>query len=515
MKYVMKKTYLYFVIVLLFIPCMAQDLPLARYNDLRFRNGLAYKDGQLFTGILLDTFLINNRPVVIGQFKDGKKNSLFVERYGPNKKKYEGQFVEGKKEGAHFEWYENGNLKSEIYYTEDNINGKVSLWYEDGQKQIDATYLNGMKNGLITEWYANGNKRNEMSYVADKKEGKESVWFENGVIQQEAEYQQGNKHGMFKEWYSNGSLKDSIYYSENIIADGTYNFYTETGEIEHEVTYNKGQLTKEKIIEERFYLNGDYIENIQEIYLNGEKKVTGTLKNGQKDGLWTVTNNTGQIISEEIYNEGNRFIKDINGNTYATVQIGSQCWMKENLKVTKLNNGESLLLNDQPKSYPKEGAYCWYENDEKNGNLFGALYNWEAVERGNLCPKGWHIPSPKEWKVLFDFLGGEEIAGGKLKSIGTELWDYDDNKKYKNMGNEGADNSSGFTGLPGGRKQYWFFVAKGANSFFWTSKRRNNLYGDNRDYAYYAWLAKFLTAAGMLPAVLDNYFYFSVRCIQD
>ena len=87
----MKKIFLYLVIVLLFIPCKAQeDLPLARYNDLHFSRGLAYKDGQLFTGILLDTLLINNRPVTIGQFKDGKKNSLFVERYGPNKKKYEG-----------------------------------------------------------------------------------------------------------------------------------------------------------------------------------------------------------------------------------------------------------------------------------------------------------------------------------------------------------------------------------------------------------------------------------------
>ena len=139
----MKKTYLYLIIVLLFIPCMAQeDLPLARYNDLRFRNGLAYKDGQLFTGILLDTFLINNRPVTIGQFKDGKKNSLFVERFSPDKKKYEGLFVEGKKEGAHFEWYENGNMKSEANYSEDEMNGKVSrLVRVMGQNKLRSLIL--------------------------------------------------------------------------------------------------------------------------------------------------------------------------------------------------------------------------------------------------------------------------------------------------------------------------------------------------------------------------------------
>ncbi|MCK9437123.1 MAG: hypothetical protein M0Q12_07955 [Synergistaceae bacterium] len=399
----MKKTYLSIIIVLLLIPCLAQeDLPLARYNDLHYSHGLAYKDGQLFTGILLDTLLINKRPVTIGQFKEGEKNSLFIERYDVDKKKSEGLFKDGNKEGTHYEWYENGNLKSEIYYTEDNINGKVSLWYEDGQKQIDATYLKGMKNGLITEWYANGNNRYEMSYVADKKEGKEFVWFENGLIQQETEYQQGNKHGVLKEWYSNGTLKDSIYYSNNVIANGTYNLYKENGEIERERSYTNGSLIKERILISRIMKDGDSYDTVQEIYKNGEKKVTGTLKNGQKDGLWTVTSKTGQIISEEIYNEGKRFIKDIDGNTYATIQIGSQYWLKENLKVTKLNNGLLLLFN-QSNSYPKEGAYCWYENNVENSKLFGALYNWEAVETGNLCPKGWHIPSHKEWKFLIDF----------------------------------------------------------------------------------------------------------------
>ena len=156
----MKKIFLYLVIVLLFIPCKAQeDLPLARYNDLHFSRGLAYKDGQLFTGILLDTLLINNKLVTIGQFKEGEKNSLFIERYSADIKKYEGLFQEGKKEVAHYEWYENGNLKSEIFYSEDKMNGKESCWYEDGKKEIEATYINGMKDGFIIEWYANGYKR--------------------------------------------------------------------------------------------------------------------------------------------------------------------------------------------------------------------------------------------------------------------------------------------------------------------------------------------------------------------
>ena len=320
----MKKIFLYLVIVLLFIPCKAQeDLPLARYNDLHFSRGLAYKDGQLFTGILLDTLLINNKLVTIGQFKEGEKNSLFIERYSADIKKYEGLFQEGKKEGAHYEWYENGNLKSEIFYSEDKMNGKESCWYEDGKKEIEATYINGMKDGLITEWYANGYKRSETSYVADKKEGKESLWYENGVIRQEAEYQQGNKHGISKEWYSNGSMKDSIMYSMNIIVDGTYNLYSETGQIERERSYSGGQLNKERIFLKRILKDGDYYENIQDIYYIGGEKVSGILKNGKKDGSWTVWSKDGQKISEEKYIDGNRLIRDIDGNYYNTVQIGS------------------------------------------------------------------------------------------------------------------------------------------------------------------------------------------------
>jgi uncharacterized protein (TIGR02145 family) len=547
----MKKTYLYFIIVFLFIPCMAQeDLPLARYNDLRFNHGLAYKDGQLFTGILLDTLLINNRPVTIGQFKEGKKNSLFIERYGPVKKKNEGLFVEGKKEGAHFEWYENGNIKSEANYSGDEKNGKVSYWYEDGKKQIEVTYLGGMMDGIVTEWYENGNvksetnyskdkkhgketcwgedgkkqheatylngildgvmiewypngtEKSEMQYVAGKKSGKESIWYDNGLIQQEVIYLQNKKHGISKEWYSNGTLKDSIYYSNDVIADGTYNFYTETGEIKREVTYNRGQLIKEKIIEERFYLLDDYFENIQVIYKNGEEEVKGTFKNGQKHGVWTVWSKTGQgisRISEEEYIDGNLFIiKDIDGNSYTTVQIGSQCWMKENLKVTKFNDGSNVPHLQKGSSSSRPG-YSWYEDGINNKDTFGALYNWHAVETGVLCPKGWHIPSDAEWEQLVNYLGGAKVAGGKMKETGTSHWDRP---------NKGATNESGFTGLPGGyRGINDTFYGVGYLGLWWSSTQYDDNSAWNRD----------LYDDGSALSRYDNYkeLGMSVRCVKN
>ncbi|MDD4033490.1 MAG: FISUMP domain-containing protein [Bacteroidales bacterium] len=497
---------------------MAQeDLPLARYKDLRFNRGLAYKDGQLFTGILLDTILINNRSVTIGQFKEGKKNSLFVERYGPNKKKYEGQFVEGEKEGLHTEWYENGNVKSEVNYFEDEKHGKESYWDEDGKKQIEVTYLGGMMDGIVTEWYENGNvksetnyskdkkhgketcwcedgkkqheatylngildgvmiewypngtEKSEMQYVAGKKSGKESIWYDNGLIQQEVIYLQNKKHGISKEWYSNGTLKDSIYYSNNVIADGFYNLYKENGELERERSYTSGSLIKERIFTSRIMKDGDCYDTVQEVYKDGEK-ANGVLKNNKKNGVWTMESNTGRIISEEKYIDGTLFIvKDIDGNSYTTVQIGSKLWMKENLKVTKLNNGISIPLL-QKKSSSKMPGYSWHNDDIGYKDPYGALYNWYAVETGLLCPKGWHVPSHADWAQLISYLGGAEVAGGKMKETGTSHWDRPNRK---------ATNESGFTGLPGGWRDYngnygygdeygrWWSSAGGATGEAW------------------------------------------------
>ena len=127
-----------------------------------------------------------------------------------------------------------------------------------------------------------------------------------------------------------------------------------------------------------------------------------------------------------------------------TVTIGTQVWMTKNLDVDHFRNGDPIPQAKTDEEWQKAGenkqpAWCYYDNDPANGVKYGKLYNWYAVndERG-LAPEGYHVPSDKEWTVLIDYLGGEEVAGEKMKS--TSGWEENGN----------GSNSSGFTALPGG-----------------------------------------------------------------
>ena len=142
-------------------------------------------------------------------------------------------------------------------------------------------------------------------------------------------------------------------------------------------------------------------------------------------------------------------VTDKEGNHYKAVKIGSQVWMVENLRTSKFNDGSIIpLVPDGTEwAYLTTPAYCWYNNDfEKYGTLYGALYNWRAVESGKLCPAGWHVPNEMDWTVLINYLGGAAVAGGKLKATGTN--EVGDGLWYSP--NTGATNDTGFTGLPAG-----------------------------------------------------------------
>lgn len=142
-------------------------------------------------------------------------------------------------------------------------------------------------------------------------------------------------------------------------------------------------------------------------------------------------------------------VVDAGGNVYTTVIIGNQEWFTENLRTTKYNNGTPIpnITSNSEWGNLTTGAYAWYDNDEATYKYAqGALYNWYAVETGNLCAAGWHVPTDAEWTTLTDYLGGASVAGGKLKATGTieaetGLW-HDPNT--------GATNETGFTALPGG-----------------------------------------------------------------
>ncbi|MFA5972706.1 MAG: fibrobacter succinogenes major paralogous domain-containing protein [Lentimicrobiaceae bacterium] len=199
-------------------------------------------------------------------------------------------------------------------------------------------------------------------------------------------------------------------------------------------------------------------------------------------------------------------VKDIDGNVYKTISIGTQVWMAENLKVTRYRNGDSISKVADNSAWYKltTGAYCNYSNSTDKGDIYGKLYNWHAVnDPRNLCPSGWHVPNDAEWEKLFEQLGGYQVIGGKMKETGINHWAYI---------NDGATNESGFTGLPGGMRYFdGGFIDVGQSGYWWSSTDAPDYY--NLD-AYY----QFLSGAG------DNNVGYgtgsknngiSIRCLKD
>ena len=154
------------------------------------------------------------------------------------------------------------------------------------------------------------------------------------------------------------------------------------------------------------------------------------------------------LPSSRINGDESSMSNDIISINALSVKIGTQVWMNKNLSVTKYRNGDPIpqVKNNAQWATLTTGAWCWLNNDPAN-SIYGRLYNWYAVNdpRG-LAPAGWHIASDSEWTVLTTFLGGDSIAGGKMKSGGT----FKDGTGLWRAPNTAANNSSGFTGLPGG-----------------------------------------------------------------
>jgi uncharacterized protein (TIGR02145 family) len=195
-------------------------------------------------------------------------------------------------------------------------------------------------------------------------------------------------------------------------------------------------------------------------------------------------------------------VTDVEGNVYNTVQIGTQTWMAENLRVSKYRNGTDIP-NVTGNTYwvnNTAGAWSYYNNDATNNLIYGKLYNWYAVANtNNLCPTGWHLPSDAEWTTLTTFLGGESVSGGKMKSTGTQYWQSP---------NTAATNSSGFSGLPGGYRNYnGTFSTIGNYGLWWSSEEynTNNAWGRRLNYG----------EGGLIKGYGIKPYGFSVRCLRD
>lgn len=165
-------------------------------------------------------------------------------------------------------------------------------------------------------------------------------------------------------------------------------------------------------------------------------------------------------------------VTDIDGNIYNSVTVGSQCWMKENLRVTRYRDGSTIPLDEsggvagnstgEAWSAHTTGARTIYANTSDNLPTYGYIYNWHAAaDTRGLCPSGWHLPTDNEWATLVTGLGTN--PGGKLRSTGTSLW---------LSPNTGATNESGFSALPGGiRSDRGDFGGIRTIANFWTGSR--------------------------------------------
>lgn len=216
-------------------------------------------------------------------------------------------------------------------------------------------------------------------------------------------------------------------------------------------------------------------------------------------------------------NQTSEIVNDIDGNSYHTIKIGDQVWMLENLKTTRYRNGDLIETTTpfnlnisgnsdnvvlSPESVAKNETelpkYQWaYNGDDKLVETYGRLYTWQVTnDARGLCPEGWRIPTAGDWNTLVRYLGGNIVAGGKMKDVDSLLWTEP---------NAGATNESGFSALPsGGRNVDGTFSGLGKYAAWWTTTPYSHRHIEHDD-----------------PYTYRNYYYtskfygFSVRCIKD
>ncbi len=193
---------------------------------------------------------------------------------------------------------------------------------------------------------------------------------------------------------------------------------------------------------------------------------------------------------------------DFDNNSYTIVQIDDQWWMAENLKTTTFNDGQSIpyVTNNAAWGNLTSPGFCWGNNNPSNKDEYGGLYNWFAVNTGKLAPTGWRVPTVDEFFALRDFLGGESIAGGKMKS--TTKWFAP---------NTGGTNESGFSSFPVDYRNYdgFIFWNPGSMSSFWSST------GDDNLNAYGTRLAHDRAEFNIWDSGVDKNYGYSIRCILD
>ncbi|MBK9357316.1 MAG: fibrobacter succinogenes major paralogous domain-containing protein [Bacteroidales bacterium] len=248
-------------------------------------------------------------------------------------------------------------------------------------------------------------------------------------------------------------------------------------------------------------LNTGYNQQLKVVFTPAD---ISTCENAEKTVLINILPDG---VSHALFNPALVYgtMTDTDGTSYKTIVIGTHTWMAENLRTVRFRNGDSIpevASNTEWKSL-STAAYCNYENTTNRDDIAttGRLYNWFAVsDSRNLAPEGWHVATDADWLELTTFLGNEDFAGGKLKETTMLHWFNP---------NTGATNQSGFTALPGGRREYTdgSFINKGTDGFWWTGSAYNP------DYSWYRYLHFDVTDC--YRANFHKQYGFSVRCVKD
>ncbi len=197
-------------------------------------------------------------------------------------------------------------------------------------------------------------------------------------------------------------------------------------------------------------------------------------------------------------------VVDIDGNLYATIQIGDQVWMAENLKVTHYRDGSTItnVTNNAEWAALSSEGYCIQNNNDSNElEIYGALYNWyAATDSRKIAPEFWHVPTEEDWTILTTYLGGGSVAGGKMKEAGYAHW---------NDPNTGATNESGFTALPGGYRYDGdgSYRQMGDYGYFWSALEFNDLHAYDHFLIY--------DHSDLILNGHKKKAGFSVRCLRD
>jgi len=248
-------------------------------------------------------------------------------------------------------------------------------------------------------------------------------------------------------------------------------------------------------------------KNIHQMLYNDGEILLLTAFSGDFSTVSTLIPTSDAVVNNEFI-----ACSDLDGNNYATVTIGTQVWMAENLKTTQFNNGTPVNYWSAGAWSSETPAFTWYNDVPFTGdslgylNTYGLLYNWYTVDSAsngnkNICPVGWHIPSDTEWLSLQNFLGGSSSSGSKLKETGNNHW---------LLPNNDATNETGFTALPTGYKLWnGTFINVGYYSYWWSKTPDIS----NPNFAWF--FGCYYDIAAFEGYTYDKKSAYAIRCIKN